>query len=353
MTWFKRMDAVFAKLGTFFKKVPYVGYAAFLGLLLIIPYLHSTDVVSSGQLGIFAYIVIITVAALGLNILLGYSGLISLGTAGFVGAGALGVGVFLELGLSFELAAIATLMISTAIGAMIGIFSLRVEGIYLAIATLFVGEILRQIFTTVPIFGGQSIMIGSVTLLGAFELSTFDQSQRRILFAVIAVLLVVMMILMHHIVKSKTGRALLAMSRSSSAAQAMGISLIKYRLMAFSLATFFATFSGIMYALYNQSVPTTQWTLDLSLFVIAMVVVGGYKSIYGTFIGAFIIYGIPNLYLKELFGDVSFIFSGLLIILVILFYQNGVAYLATDMKLIYYKWKRRMLGGARGNTTND
>ncbi len=353
MKVFNTLDTVFNALGRFFKNVPYAGYGLFLLLLWLIPLFHSVDVISSGQLGIFAYIVVITVAALGLNILLGFSGLISLGTAGFVGAGALGVGVFLDLGLPFELAAIATLIVSTALGALIGLFSLKVEGIYLAIATLFVGEILRQIFTTVPIFGGQSIMIGSVTLFGFIELSTFSQSERRVLFAIIAALLVGMMILMQHIVKSKTGRALLAMSRSSSAAQAMGVSLLKYRLMAFSLATFFATFSGIMYALYNQSVPTTQWTLDLSLFVIAMVVVGGYKSIYGTFIGAFIIYGIPNLYLKDLFGDVSYIFSGLLIILVILFYQNGVAYLAVDIRLLYAKLKRRIHGGSHGKAPLD
>ena len=130
----------------------------------------------------------------------------------------------------------------------------------------------------------------------------------------------------------------------------MGISLLKYRLTAFILATLFATVGGIMYAMYFQTVPTTSWTLDLSLFIIAMVVVGGFKSIYGTFLGAFIIHGIPNLILKDLLGDISYIFSGVLIIVVIIFYPNGFVYIWVDIKKGYYKLKRKL---QKDVTTND
>jgi branched-chain amino acid transport system permease protein len=73
-----------------------------------------------------------------------------------------------------------------------------------------------------------------------------------------------------------------------------------------------------------------------------MVVVGGFKSIYGTFLGVVIIHGIPNLILKDLFGDISYIFSGLLIILVIIFYPNGFVYIWVDLKKWYYKLKLKM-----------
>lgn len=339
MKYLLAFDPVFKKIGAFYQNKPYRGFITLFLALALIPLFHRFNIVSSGSLGIFAYIIMMSVVALGLNLLLGFSGLISLGTAGFVGAGALGLGVFLNLGLPFELSAVLTLIIATGLGALIGLFSLKVEGIYLAIATLFVGEILRQIYTTVPLFGGQSITIGRITFLGFFELSTYNQSDRRWLFMIILGIMIVMMILMYHIVHSKTGRAFLAMSRSSSAAQAMGVSLLKYRLLAFSIATFFATTGGIMYGLYYQFTTTTEWTLNLSLLIIAMVVVGGYKSIYGTLLGVFIIHGIPNFFLKEILGDVSFIFSGLLIIFVILFYQNGAAYVFTDLRLRYMKHK--------------
>jgi len=335
-------------LNTFFKDHPYRNFILLGALLAMIPLFHGFGLVGSGTLGIWAYIIIITVVALGLNILLGFSGLISLGTAGFVGAGALGTGVFLNLGFPFLLAAILSVFIAAMVGALIGFLSLKVEGLYLAIATLFVGEILRQIFTQVELFGGQMLRIGAIDFLGFIRLSANPPAERRILFGIIIVFLIAMMILMYHLTQSKTGRALLAMSRSESAAQAMGIVILKYRLVAFVTATVFASVGGVMYALYFQNVPTTAWTLDLSLFIIAMVVVGGFKSIYGTLLGAFIIHGIPNLLLKEILGDVSYVFSGVLIISVILFYPYGAIQVFYDVKKWFLKLKAKKQGVARG-----
>lgn len=321
-------------------QLQYITFGLVFALVGLLPHL---DIIKWGTMGIFAYIGIYTIIALGLNLLLGFSGLISLGTAGFVGAGALGIGVFLSLGWPFELAVIAVILISAAIGGLIGLFSLKVDGIYLAIATLFVGEILNQIYKQVPIFGGQAIQIGSIKFLGFIELSMIDQTNRSILFVMIAIVMGLFMALMHNIVHSKTGRALLAMSRSEHAAQAMGISLMRYRLIAFMSATTFATVGGIMYAIFFQNVPTTQWTLELSLFIIAMVVVGGFKSIYGTFLGVIIIHGVPNLFLKDLFGDISYIFSGILIIIVIIFYPRGFIYIGVDVKKWYHKMKQKII----------
>src|SRR6056297_972457 len=255
-------------------------------ILLVFAVLPHLGLMRFSTMSIFAYTGIYTVVALGMNILLGFSGLISLGTAGFIGAGALGMGVFLGMGLPFELAALVVLVISGSLGALIGLFSLKVESIYLAIATLFIGEILRQIYTSVPIFGGEFISIGPVKLFGFLELNQILQQQRSVLYAIIILVLVAAMVLMHNLVKSRTGRALMAMSRSEHAAQAMGVSLLKYRLTAFITATVYATSGGILYALYFQNAPTRAWTLNISLLIIAMVVVGGFKSIIGTFLGA-------------------------------------------------------------------
>jgi len=343
MKTLQKIETFFTKITAPIKRKPQYSYVVFGLLFALIGFLPHLDVIKWGTMGIFAYIAIYTIVALGLNLLLGFSGLISLGTAGFIGAGALGIGVFLGLGWPLELAVIAVLLISGSIGVLIGLFSLKVDGIYLAIATLFVGEILNQIYKQVPIFGGQAIQIGAIKFLGFIELSKNSQLERSFLFLIITIVMVLMMIIMHNIIKSKTGRALLAMSRSEHSAQAMGISLLRYRLIAFVSATLFATVGGILYAIYFQSVPTTSWTLDLSLFIIAMVVVGGFKSIYGTFIGAFIIHGIPNLILKDVFGDISYVFSGVLIILVIIFYPHGFVYIWVDLKKGYYKLKFKLL----------
>ncbi|MFW5729690.1 MAG: branched-chain amino acid ABC transporter permease, partial [Spirochaetota bacterium] len=238
---------------------PILHFAGLGVVLLVFAVLPHLGVMRFSTMSVFAYTAIYTVVALGMNILLGFSGLISLGTAGFIGAGALGVGVFLQMGLPFEVAAVLTLLISGSLGALIGLFSLKVESIYLAIATLFIGEILRQIYTSVPIFGGEFIAIGPVELFGFIELNQILQGQRSILYAIVVAVLFLMMVLMHNLVKSRTGRALMAMSRSEHAAQAMGISLLKYRLTAFVTATLYATAGGILYALYFQNAPTRAW----------------------------------------------------------------------------------------------
>ncbi len=314
-------------------------YLVFGLLYMIIAFLPHIGIIKFGVMSTFAYIAIFTVIALGLNLLLGFSGLISLGTAGFVGFGALGMGILLKQGVPFEAAAVVVLIATALIGAIIGLFSLKVDGIYLAIATLFVGEIFSQIFITVPIFGGNAIQIGSIKLLGFWNLSNIQQWDRSILFMIVTAVMVMIMIIMYNIVHSKTGRALMAMSRSEHAAQAMGISLLRYRLIAFITASVFAAVGGILYSLFFQSVTTSEWTLNLSLIIIAMVVVGGFKSIYGTFIGAIIIYGVPTLLLQKIFGDVSYIFSGILIIVVIIFYPNGLGYLSYSIKSWWAKFK--------------
>jgi branched-chain amino acid transport system permease protein len=85
----------------------------------------------------------------------------------------------------------------------------------------------------------------------------------------------------------------------------------------------------------------------VSLLIIAMVVVGGFKSIIGTFLGALIIYGLPNLLLKDLLGDISYVFSGVLIILVILFYPRGFVYVGHDIRRSIRKVRARFSGGTR------
>lgn len=344
MTILKPLEKFFTSISTTFKKypaLPMIVFGLFVSLAALLPHL---GLMNFGTMGTLSLVVIYTVVALGLNILMGFSGLISLGTAGFVGVGALGTASLINAGVPLELSVVIVLIVAGSIGALIGLFSLKVDGIYLAIATLFVGEILTQIFTQVEaLFGpGNTVSSNPIKLFGFITLSNFPQNERSILFVILVFFMVLAMIAMHNIVKSRTGRALMAMSRSEHAAQAMGISLIKYRLTAFITATLYATLGGILYAIYNPGVPKEGWELGLSLFIIAMVVVGGFKSIFGTFIGAFIIYGVPNLFLKELFGDVSYIMSGVLIIVVILFYPHGLVYIGYDIKKLYYKAKLRM-----------
>lgn len=334
----KPIVAVFKFLKVNLEKNMYSRFILFGVLISSVPILSNIDVIRYSTVSLIAYIVIFTIVALGLNILLGLSGLMSLGTAGFVGFGAYGVVYFSSLGLPYELSIIATLFFSLLIGLLIGFFSLKVEGVYLAIATLALGEIFSQIFRRVVwftnAFGG--VHYEYPTLFGLIELN------RNWTFVFLVVIMVIMMIVMYNLTNSKTGRAFMAMSRSNSSAQAMGVSIAKYRLLSFLIATLYATIGGILFASFYRYVQPLDWNLMLTLLILAMIVVGGIKSIFGTFLGVFVIYGVPNLWLEDLFSEVygvAYIFSGVLIIVVIMYYPNGMIYVIQDAKKLYHKYK--------------
>lgn len=330
-----------------YPQIQFILFGVLLAFLFLGPYY---DFIPGGRESNFhlSSVLIYSVAALGLNLLLGFGGLISLATAGFMGLGALGIVFFIDdLGFPFELAALSVLVISTLLGAVVGWISLRVQGIYLAITTLFISEIMATVFTTLSsIFGNNSRGLASdnVTLFGFLSLSqdkpytvaNMVNYDRYLLLIILTVLLVSTMIVIYHVIKSKTGRAFMAMSRSSNAAQAMGINIVKYRLIAFMLANFFASLSGIMFMMWNQTSSNNRWTLMVSLTVIAIVVVGGLKSIFGTVLGALVIYAFPRVFLYDILGEFSYAFGGLMIILVILFYPKGIVYLGHDIKRLYH-----------------
>lgn len=326
-----------------FKDPMYRKFIILFIVLALMPLMSNIGVIKYSTLSLIAYIVIFTVVAMGLNILLGYSGLMSLGTAGFVGFGAYLV-IYLSnvVGLPYELAALGALIIAGIIAAFIGLFSLKVDGVYLAVATLAVGEIFADIFKKITWFTGafSGVHWTYPKLFGFWQLS------RNSTYIFLVVIMVLMMIVMYHMANSKTGRAFMAMSRSLSSAQAMGVSVPKYRLLSFIVAIMFATVGGILYASFYRYVQPLDWNLMLTLLILAMVVVGGFKSIMGTFIGVIVIYGIPKLFLEDLFSNidgVAYIFSGILIIVVIMFYPYGLIHIFEDAKKLILTLKQKRL----------
>lgn len=282
---------------------------------------------------------IYTIAALGLNILLGFSGLISLGTAGFMGLAAyISAYVVETLNLPFEVAMLSAIVIPTILGLIVGVLSLKFEGIYLGIATLVVAEIFREIFINVTEFtgGASGAIAGYPTLLGSFRLN------RTQTYYLIIIVMVVVFILIRNLTKGHLGRALNAMRGSEAAAQAMGVNIFRYRLIAFGIATILASISGVLYVHYvGLSYPTT-WNLMLSLDFLAIIVVGGFRSIMGTFIGSFIIFGLSEIFLKPIpaLANITPLIKGILIIVFILYNPNGIA----SFKGQIANWYRRRQG---------
>ena len=305
-------------------------------LLMVVPKLAEMGLFKVSYVTTLGGTFILAIAALGLNILLGFSGLVSLGTAGFMGLAAYLSAYFTaDMGLSFELSLILAVLIPTIVGILVGLVSLKIEGIYLAIATLAVSEILRKTFEEFDFFtGGFSGKTASYpTLLGTYELD-----RAGMYYFVVAVLIIVMLIT-YNMMNGRLGRALNAMRGSEAASQAMGVNLLNHRLIAFALATMYASIAGVLYVHFIKYSYPSIWTLKLSLDFLAMIVIGGLRSIYGTLLGAFIVFAVPDLFLKQIpfFSEMSYVLNGVLIILVIIFYPNGLINMFADIKRLFNK----------------
>lgn len=317
-------------------KNPHLQFIFFGILLALVPKLAEIGLFKVSYITTLGGTFIFAIAALGLNVLLGYSGLISLGTSGFMGLAAyISAYVTMDLGLPFEVAVVLAILIPTLAGILVGLVSLKIEGIYLAIATLAVSEVLRKTFEELDFFtGGFSGKTAKYpTLLGTFELD------RTGTYYLIVVVLIIVMLLTYNMMNGRLGRALNAMRGSEAASQAMGVNLLNHRLIAFALATVYASIAGILYVHFVKYSYPTLWTLKLSLDFMAMVIIGGLRSIYGTLLGAAIVFAVPDIFLKQLpfFSQMSYILNGVLIILVVIFYPQGLINIFGDIKRLFRK----------------
>ncbi|HSP47549.1 MAG TPA: branched-chain amino acid ABC transporter permease [Clostridiaceae bacterium] len=318
---------------------PMLGFLLFGLVLASVPLLAKAGLMKVAYITTIGGALIYAIAALGLNILLGFSGLISLGTAGFMGLAAyISAYLTVDLHIPFEISLMLAVLIPTFIGVLVGLVSLKIEGLYLAIATLAVSEILRKTFEELDMFtnGFSGKSAEYPVLLGMFKLD------RTTTYYLIVAVLVLVMLVTYNMMNGQLGRALNAMRGSEAASQAMGVNLLKYRLVAFALATIYASLAGVLYVHFVKYSYPSVWILKLSLDFLAMIIIGGLRSIYGTVLGAFIVFAVPDLFLKQIpyFDNLSYVLNGLLIILVIMFYPNGLIYIGNDVKKLFLKLKR-------------
>lgn len=285
-------------------------------------------------------VVVYCIIAMGFNILLGYGGQISLGHAAFMGLGAyVSVFVTVNLELPFLAGLLLAGLIPMAIGALLGLVALRLEGHYLAIATLGFGVAVQQVFKEWIAFtnGYSGVRAPYPELFGLVIKS------REHYFVMAMIILILLSLFAYNMLKTKTGRALIAMRDSEHAAQAMGISLFKYKLIAFSVSAFYAGIAGSLFAHLIRFVEPNMWGMELSLNLLAMIVIGGMASIGGSIVGAAFITLVPeivkNIPVLEHFKNISSVITGLCMILVILFLPLGLARLDLKLKPMLRKQK--------------
>lgn len=275
--------------------------------------------------------VIYAIVAIGLNILMGYAGQISLGHAAFMAVGAYtSAYLTLTLHIPFLIAVVASGLITGAVGILLGLPALKLEGNYLAIATLGFGVAVTQVFAIWTGFtGGFSGMKPLKPELFGFKFSSYLSYYYIILITVI-----VLIILTQNIIETKVGRSLMAMRDSEIAAKSMGINISLYKTLAFGLSAFYTGIAGSLYAhLLGFMTPYDYaFSIGMSLNFLAMIVIGGIGTISGSIIGAVIMTWLPQLTANLPVKSLSQIIIGVIIIVVIIFYPNGVAYAVLKLK---------------------
>lgn len=287
---------------------------------------------------------IYSLAGLGFALLLGYGGLASLGTGAFVGVGLFGLHYFYRyMTLPLLIVIVIVIIISIIISIIFGFVSLRISGMYLAIITMALSQIVVEVIKNISYYASGSsggfLADGPRRPLEIFGIA-INYSNSVI---IAAFFLVVGMIIVYNLINSATGRALLAIKNSETAAQTMGISLIKYRLFAFVISGIYGTIAGVLNMLYFKSGNVSTIGLAFALNILAAVIVGGMRSIWGIVLGSFIIFGLDLAVFQRFnIGNYGIILNGVLITLVVMFYPNGLIQVFTDLKNLFIKHKQKV-----------
>jgi branched-chain amino acid transport system permease protein len=300
----------------------YGWYLAFLALALVAPAFLGVHHVSQ-----LTFVLIFAIAGIGFQIMLGFCGLISLGQAGFLAIGAYAC-VYLERrGVPFVAALPAAALISAAAGAALGIPVLRLKGLYLAMATMALGFILEEVAARwTSVTGGNSgTMVPSISILGQ-RLS----GDVPFYFICLGLMLGALWIAAN-VLRSPTGRAMVAVRDSQIAAQSMGVEAARVKTKAFALSAFFTGIAGALMAHKLSFISPDQFTLAISIELLLMILIGGVGSLRGAVFGAAFLVAMPELLseIEKLLpgGNLPalrpFAF-GILLILVMLFEPRGI-----------------------------
>ncbi len=257
-----------------------------LGLaLLAVPWVLSSYWISQ-----LSFILIYAIAGLGLMVLAGYTGLVSIGHAAFLGVGAYTQAVLVGLGWPFPLALACAAGLSAAVGVVVGLPALRVKGIYLAVATLAFGFIVEEVMARwESVTGGNAGLTVKAPTLFGMSLGGAESFYLLVLLVCVAVTLAVL-----NLLRSPTGRAFIAIRDSEISAQSMGIHLARYKTTAFALSAGIVGIAGALYAHKLRFISPEQFSIIQSIDLLLLVVVGGLGSVHGAFFGAIFIITMPQ-----------------------------------------------------------
>lgn len=286
-------------------------------VLIGIPFMGFSQYVMNLLIKIGVYVMF----GLGLNLLVGYVGLVSLGHAGFVAIGAYTCSILvISGGLNFWLALLISALVAAVFGVLLGLPTLRLSGSYLSIVTLGFGEIVRTILKN-----WKSVTNGTLGVKPIPKPTLFGTSMTLAnhgLYYIMLAFLVIITILCIVIVKSKTGRAFLAVKTDETAAIMMGINVTYYKVLAFVLSGVICAVAGGFYATTMGYIDPNSFTFDTSTTILSIVILGGMGTVRGVFLGSIILIVFPEL--SRALMDYRFVVYGIILVLMMRFRPQGI-----------------------------
>jgi branched-chain amino acid transport system permease protein len=310
-------------------RIEYVRLVLALAVVVALPFQ-----VSPFWLHVLDQIGIAVIGAIGLNILVGFTGQISLGQGGFLAVGAYSAGVVATRSdLSPIVGVLVAVLVTAAVGAFFGLPALRLKGLYLAIATLASQQIIVWLITHWDFLTGgvDALVLEPVTVFGWTPTGDFEWYWVIVGFAALATITAT------NLFRTGVGRAFVAIRDHDIAAEVIGVDPARYKVLAFAVSSAFVGLAGALTAYWTQILTWERFTLDVSILYLAMIIVGGLGSVAGSIYGAAFMIAIPA-YLDQLSLRVSadsilatdlpaikLLIFGLTIVLFLIFEPRGLA----------------------------
>ena len=305
------------KLEAFFSENRILLFAVGIIGLIALPFLG----IGNYLLRIIIMIGIYTILGHGLNILIGYTGLVSLGHAGFYGIGAYTATLLmLRLSMNFFPAALLGGIMSALCGALVCLPTLKLKGPYLSVVTLGFGEIMRTIF-----LNWDSMTNGTLGLRNIPRPSIFGYQLTLAnygIYYLMLILVAAITILCHLVINSKIGRAFISIKEDELAATMMGIDISAYKELAFAISAFITGIAGAFYASMMSFIDPNSFTNDVSTLIVSVVILGGMGTLRGMFLGAAILLSFPEM--TRFLMNYRFVFYGLILIIMMRFRPQGI-----------------------------
>ena len=263
-----------------------VSYGVLLGLLVIAPFVLSSYIVSQ-----LVFVCIYATVGVGLMILTGFTGQASLGHAAFLAIGAYTAAYLQQFNVPFPVYFLAAGLLTGIVGALVGFPALRLQGIYLVIATISFALIVEEILARWESVtnGNEGMRVKTIQLLG----TTVPRDSPAFYFLCLGVLILTIVGTLN-LLRSPTGRAFVAIRDSEISAQSLGIHLARYKTLSFAISAALAGVGGALYAHKLKFISPDQFDILQSIDLILMIVVGGVGSVHGAFLGAIFLITMPQ-----------------------------------------------------------